>query len=48
MADLVYVAVIVAFFALAALFVVACDNIIGADDSAVTGTRDTAPLEEAA
>jgi hypothetical protein len=28
-ADLIYVAVIIAFFALAALFVVACDRIIG-------------------
>lgn len=52
MADLIYIAVIIAFFALAALFVVACDRIIGADDSAVTGTRAPAPepepLEEAA
>jgi hypothetical protein len=42
-ADLIYVAVIIAFFALASLFVVACDRIIGADDSAVTGTREPAP-----
>ena len=52
MADLIYVAVIVAFFALAALFVVACDRIIGVDDSAATGTREPtpepAPIEEAA
>ena len=49
MADLIYVVVIIAFFALAALFVVACDRIIGADDAAATGTREpTAPLEEAA
>ena len=48
MADVIYVAVIVAFFALAALFVVACDRIIGADEAAVTGTREPAPLEEAA
>jgi hypothetical protein len=49
-ADLIFVAVIIAFFALAALFVVACDHIIGADDSAVTGTREPAPapLEKAA
>ena len=33
MADLIYVAVIVAFFAVAALFVVACDRIIGKDES---------------
>jgi hypothetical protein len=43
MADLIYVAVIIAFFGLAALFVVACDRIIGADVSAVTGTREPAP-----
>ena len=29
MADLIYLAVIIAFFAVAALFVVACDRIIG-------------------
>lgn len=32
MADLIYVAVIVAFFAVAGLYVVACDRIIGAED----------------
>jgi hypothetical protein len=32
MADVIYVLAIVAFFALAALFVVACDRIIGPDD----------------
>jgi hypothetical protein len=47
-ADLIYVAVLIAFFVLAALFVVACDHIIGADDSAVTGTREPAQLEDAA
>jgi hypothetical protein len=49
-ADLIFVAVIVAFFAVAALFVVACDHIIGADDSAHTGTREPAPapVEKAA
>ncbi len=36
MADLVYLAVIVAFFAVAALFVGACDRIIGADDASAT------------
>ena len=46
MADLIYIAVIIAFFALAALFVVACDRIIGADESADTGTREPAPLDE--
>jgi hypothetical protein len=46
-ADLIFVVVIIAFFALAALFVVACDHIIGADDSAVTGTRSQAQIEGA-
>jgi hypothetical protein len=45
-ADLIYVAVIIAFFVVAALFVVACDHIIGVDDSDVTGTREPAPHEE--
>ena len=47
MADLIYVAVIVAFFALAALFVKACDLIIGPDEEAlaqrVTGAPDPEP-----
>jgi hypothetical protein len=47
-ADLIFVAVIVAFFAVAGLFVAACDHIIGADESTHTGTREPAPLEEAA
>ena len=34
MSDIIYVAVIVAFFALAALFVRACDRIIGPDETA--------------
>jgi hypothetical protein len=46
-ADLIYVTVLISFFALAALFVVACDRIIGADDTAVSGTRELAPSEEA-
>ena len=32
MADVLFVVVVVAFFALAAAFVVACDRIIGPDD----------------
>ena len=48
MADLIFVAVIVAFFAIAALFVAACDRIVGVDESGVTGTRAPAPVEEAA
>jgi hypothetical protein len=33
--DVTYVAIMVAFFALAALFVVACDKIIGSDEEAL-------------
>ena len=40
MADLVFVLIIVAFFALAALFVTACDRIIGSDEEAFA---DAAP-----
>jgi hypothetical protein len=44
MADLVFVAITVAFFALAALFVRGCDRIIGSDEEAFAG----APAEPAA
>jgi hypothetical protein len=33
--DVTYVAIMIAFFALAALFVVACDWIIGSDEEAL-------------
>jgi hypothetical protein len=33
MADLIYISVIVAFFAAVALFVVACDYLIGPDEA---------------
>jgi hypothetical protein len=36
--DLVYVAVMVAFFAISALFVVGCDRIIGSDEAALAQT----------
>ncbi len=36
MQDLIYVSVIVAFFAVAGLFVFACDKIIGSDEEALT------------
>ena len=35
MEDLIYVAVVIVFFGLAALFVVGCDRIIGPDDLAL-------------
>jgi hypothetical protein len=36
MQDLIYVAVMIAFFAVAALFVAACDKIIGSDEVALS------------
>jgi hypothetical protein len=38
MNDFAFVAIILAFFALAALFVVACDRIIGEDEEAFAGS----------
>jgi hypothetical protein len=37
MNDFAFVAIILAFFAVAALFVVACDRIIGDDEEAFAG-----------
>jgi hypothetical protein len=39
MADLIFVAVIVAFFAVCVLLVKACDRIIGPDDAQLDGER---------
>ena len=33
--DVTYVAILIAFFALSALFVIACDKIIGSDEEAL-------------
>jgi len=42
MQDIVYVAVLIAFFVVAALFVMACDHIIGSDEDALAeGARGT-------
>ena len=46
MADLIYLAVLFAFFGIAALFVVACDRIIGTDDIALNEGLSTAPTPE--
>ncbi|HEV3134260.1 MAG TPA: hypothetical protein VG348_06060 [Acidimicrobiia bacterium] len=35
MQDVIYVAALLAFFALAGLFVIACDRIIGPDEAAL-------------
>ena len=43
MQDLVYVAVLIAFFALSALFVVGCDRIIGSDEAALAADAARVP-----
>jgi hypothetical protein len=43
MADVIYLAVMFAFFGVAALFVVACDKIIGPDDVALREGLASAP-----
>jgi hypothetical protein len=43
MQDLVYVASLFVFFAIAALFVVACDKIIGSDEDALAEAERGAP-----
>lgn len=43
MADVLFVVVVVAFFAVAAAFVVACDRIIGPDD---LSEADAAPEDD--
>jgi hypothetical protein len=48
MADLVYVAVVIVFFALAALYVVACERLIGPDPDHLTAHGgDLDPVEDA-
>jgi hypothetical protein len=45
--DVAFVAIMIAFFALAALFVIACDKIIGSDDEALAaGEEELAPAPE--
>lgn len=48
MADLLFVGVVVAFFALTALFVVACDRIIGPDEFPETLEGPAEPSDEVA
>jgi hypothetical protein len=43
--DLLFMAIIVGFFLLAALFVRACDRIIGAEEAPATSTPAEAPAE---
>ena len=46
MQDVVFLVVLVAFFALAILFVVACDRIIGRDEDALAEGARGAPEPE--
>ncbi len=47
MGDVVFIAILIAFFALAVLFVRACDRIIG-DESVAAGAPDAVDAEKAA
>ena len=45
--DVTYLVIMIAFFALAALFVIACDKIIGSDDEALAvGDEELTPAPE--
>ena len=45
--DVTFVAIMIAFFAVAALFVIACDKIIGSDDEALAvGEEELTPAPE--
>ena len=45
--DVTFLAIMIAFFALAALFVIACDKIIGSDDEALAfGDEELTPAPE--
>jgi hypothetical protein len=45
--DFTYVVIMIAFFAVAALFVIACDKIIGSDEEALAvGDEDITPGPE--
>jgi hypothetical protein len=46
MADLLFIVMMIAFFALAVGLVRICDRIIGADEDVVVGSVDQAPESE--
>jgi hypothetical protein len=48
MADVVYVAILLGFFALSVVLVKLCERIIGAEEVVVEVPEDTEPLERAA
>jgi len=47
-ADLLFVAIMVAFFILAAAFVAACERIVGPDDAYEKAAEDVGEPQEAA
>jgi hypothetical protein len=47
-ADLLFVAIMVAFFTLAAVFVAACERIIGSDDAYEKPAQEVTEPQEAA
>jgi hypothetical protein len=44
--DVTFVVIMIAFFALAALFVIACDKIIGSDEEALAASEEFTPEPE--
>ena len=48
MADLLFIAIMVAFFVLAAIFVAACERIIGSDAAYEKPVEEVAEPQEAA
>jgi len=48
MADVAFVLVIIAFFALATVFVTVCDRVIGPDEDVVTETPEQAEPDRVA
>jgi hypothetical protein len=48
MADVAFVAIIIAFFGLAALFVRFCDQVIGADEEPLADASELTDSEELA
>jgi hypothetical protein len=44
--DFAFLAILVAFFALAALFVAGCDRIIGTEEEAFTEASTGAPVDD--
>jgi hypothetical protein len=46
MLDLLFIAIVIAFFGLAALFVRFCDSVVGPDEAALAQTDDVEVADE--